>query len=310
MAQPKIKSKVICSGVEVGEVSRIVVDSLTAEISHLAVKTDRGEILVPVAGNIDSFTENQVHLSLPSESLSQFNPFRRDDYVDLNQVEMGHLTRHLNVHPGEVLVPLPALEKNIERRSFLTKFTGAIGGIMGLALSFPVLKYLIHPMYEPLDNSWIQMGHIKQLSRVDVPRKIKYSKTVKEGYLVRTFKKSHWAVNASPELLTKITGDKDREFRDKNGKVIWINKKDVDTVVFSGKCPHLGCAYRWRKHKRFGPVFVCPCHLSIFAPNGDPLEGPSPRGLDVMPVRVAGNGGIQIIDLEYKAGKKAQIRIV
>ena len=308
--QPKIKSKVSCSGVEVGEVRRIIVDPLTGQISHLVVKASQGEILIPTEGNITSCTEDYVQLSIPSESLSRFEPLRRENYVDLNDVEMGRHARHLDVHPGEVLVPLPALEKNIERRSFLTRFTAVIGGVMGFSLVYPILKYITHPMYNPLDNSWVTMGHVKQLLKADFPKNIKYAKTVKEGFLIRKFKKSHWAVKASPELLSKIYRDQDREFHDEDGQVIWVNKKDVDIVVFSGKCPHLGCAYRWRRHKRFGRVFVCPCHLSIFAPNGDPLEGPSPRGLDVMPVKVGSDGRIQIIDLEYKAGKKHQIRIV
>jgi Rieske Fe-S protein len=308
--QPKIKSKVSCTDREMGEVSRVVVDPLTREISHLVVKISQGEFLVPTEGNLSNCTDEQVQLSLSSASLTNFPAFRREDYVLVKEVEIPHLERHLEVDPGEALVPIPALEKNIGRRTFLSRFTNTIGAVVGFSLVYPVMKYIIHPMYAPFDNSWVPMASVNRLTNVDLPKLIKYPKTVQEGFLVRDFNKSHWAVKASPELLDKIYQGKDREFHDKDGKVLWVNEKNVDIVVFSGKCPHLGCAYRWRKHKQFGEAFICPCHLSIFASSGEVLDGPSPRGLDILPVRVAGNGQIDIIDMEFKAGKSEQHRII
>jgi Rieske Fe-S protein len=308
--QPKIRSKVICSDGEAGELVRIVVDTLSRGISHLVVRTARGEILVPAEEYLVSCAEYEVRLNLSTAALSGMPPFHRADYVRVEEVEIPHLERHLDVDPGEALVPIPALEKNIGRRTFLSRFTNTIGAVMGFSLVYPLLKYIIHPMYAPFDNSWVPMTSVNRLTNVDLPKLIKYPKTAQEGFLVREFNKSHWAVKASPELLEKIYQGEDREFHDKDGKVLWVNRKNVDVVVFSGKCPHLGCAYRWRKHKQFGEAFICPCHLSIFAPSGKVLDGPSPRGLDLLPVRVAENGQIDIIDMEFKAGKSEQHRIV
>ncbi|HEX5544716.1 MAG TPA: ubiquinol-cytochrome c reductase iron-sulfur subunit, partial [Nitrospira sp.] len=97
---------------------------------------------------------------------------------------------------------------------------------------------------------------------------------------------------------------------DAKGKTIWINKKDTPYVAFSGKCPHLGCAFKWRQHKTLGQVFLCPCHLSIYDAAGKVLDGPAPRALDALPIRVSASGDVEIIDMEFKAGTKSQIRII
>ncbi len=308
--QPKIKSKVYCTDREVGEVSFVIVDPLTHDISHVVLKTGGRELMIPADGNIGDVTEDRIQLTFASAALANHEPFRREDYVLVKEVEIAHLERHLDVSPGDALVPIPALEKNIERRTFLQRFTNAIGLVLGLPLVYPVVRYLTFPMFQPLNNDWVKLGRAEQLGVPDLPKLIKFERKLKEGFLEREFTKSHWAVKATPEMLEKIYDDKDREFRDEHGKVVWVNRKDVDVVVFSGKCPHLGCAYRLRKHRRFGQTFVCPCHLTVFSPSGQVLDGPSPRGLDILPVRTTGNGGIEIIDMEFKAGRAEQIRIV
>ncbi|MEK6683240.1 MAG: ubiquinol-cytochrome c reductase iron-sulfur subunit [Nitrospirota bacterium] len=308
--QPKIKSKVRCTDREVGEITRVIVDPLSKEISHIVVRTGGGERLIATDQNVSACTEEGIELSFPSAALSRFEPFRREEYVQVKEVEIPHLERHLDVIPGEALVPIPDLEKNIARRTFLQRFTNVIGLVLSLPLLYPAFKYIIHPMYRPLDNTWIKMGRAEQFRELDVPRLVKFPKTVKEGFLEREYEKSHWAMKASPEMLEKIYQDRETEFKDQDGKVIWENNKESDIVVFSGKCPHLGCAFRWRKHKRFGQSFVCPCHLSVFDPAGILMDGPSPRPLDILPVKLSGKGDIEIIDAEFKAGKEERIRIV
>lgn len=310
MMQPKIKSKVRCTDREVGEVVRVIVDPLSKGISHIVVKAGAAERLVPVDQHVTACTEEGIELSVSSDALARFEPFRREDYVQVKEVEIPHLERHLDVVPGEVLFAIPDLEKNIARRTFLQRFTNAIGLVLSLPLLYPAFKYIIHPMYRPFDNRWITVGGAGQFRETDVPRLVKFTKTVKEGFLEREFEKSHWAMKASPEMLEKVYQNRDPEFKDQEGKVVWENDKDMDIVVFSGKCPHLGCAFRWRKHRRFGPSFICPCHLSVFDPAGILVDGPSPRPLDILPVKLDGSNNLEIIDAEFKAGKEERIRIV
>jgi menaquinol-cytochrome c reductase iron-sulfur subunit len=66
---------------------------------------------------------------------------------------------------------------------------------------------------------------------------------------------------------------------------IWLVRRD-DTHVdaYTAACPHLGCAI---DYDPAGKKFGCPCHDSAFAlANGERLKGPSPRGLDPLPVEI------------------------
>jgi len=302
---PKIAAKVICADRPVGDVTQVVVNPISKAISHLVVKAGGQELLVPVEGNVTSITEQEVRLGCPVDALARFERFRRSDFVSIKEVEIPHLERHLDVIPGDVLVPLPVLEKDLSRRSFFTRFTNVIGALIGLPLVYPVLRYLGDPMFQPFDNSWLSFGRTSALREPGVPQVMKFKKSIREGFLTRNFEKTHWVMRSSPELNEKIYPEGDREFRDRNGELIWTNSKDNDVVVFSGKCPHLGCAYRLRKHRTFGQAFVCPCHLSVFAMSGEVLDGPSPRPLDRLDVEVK-DGLLAVRYQRFKQGVAAK----
>ena len=137
-----------------------------------------------------------------------------------------------------------------------------------------------------------------------------FKKSFKDSVLEREEDKNHWVVKATPETLKKIYQHGDISFTDEKGEVVWVNKQTVPYVAFAGKCPHLGCGYKWRKHKTLGQVFLCPCHLRIYDSAGKVLDGPAPRPLDVLPIKVSATGEIEVIDVEYKAGKKELVRIL
>ncbi len=311
--QPKLKSKVRCTDREVGEVTRVIVDPLSLQISHIVVGGNGAggpERQVP-ASTIQRVTDGLVELRAPSSELESFPAFKREDYVTTDEVEIAHLEERVHVEPGEVLVPVPELERNVKRRTFFANFTHAIGILIGLPLVYPVLRYLMKPMYAPLDNGWIKIGNANKIKTDDVGVQFKYKKKVKEAFMPEAeVDKNVWILKASPDTLEKVYKGKDMDFQDPTGRVIWTNKREIPYVVFSGKCPHLGCGYKWRSHKLLGQVFLCPCHLSIYDASGKVLDGPAPRPLDALPIRVASNGDIQIIDMEFKAGTKSQTRIV
>jgi Rieske Fe-S protein len=309
--QPKLKSKVRCADREVGEVTKVIMDPLSHEISHLVVSMNgTGERQV-LMGAVQTVTDDLVQLRSSSSEVMALPPFRREDYVTLHEIEIPRLEDHVHVTPGEVLVPLPELERNVKRRKFFANLTYVTGLFIGLPLVFPVLKYLMNPMYTPMDNRWLHIGNTAKVKANDVGTQFQYKRTVKEAYMPETeIEKNAWIVKATPAVLEKVYQGQDKEFRDAGGKTIWTNKKDVPYLAFSGKCPHLGCAYKWRNHKVLGPVFLCPCHLSIYDAAGKVLDGPAPRPLDLMPIQVSASGEVQIIDMEFKAGTKSQTRIV
>jgi Rieske Fe-S protein len=308
--QPKIKYKVKCSDREVGEVSRVIVDPIEKSISHIVLNGSDQERIIPYDHRV--LIENEVViLNFPSSSLSQFPRLNRKDFVEIEEVEIAGLEHRLDVIPGETLVPLPELEKDPSRRAFFIKLSNAIGVVLALPLVYPILRYLTQPMYSPFDNSWLKIAQAGQFNQEDTPRQVRFKKKMVEGYLEREVDKSHWVVKASEALREQVYQSKPVEFKDEKGKVFWANEPDTEFLVFSGKCPHLGCAYRWKEnHKKFGRVFWCPCHLSIYDPGGKVLDGPAPRRLDVMPTRLSPSGDIEIVDAEFKAGKTHMIRIV
>ncbi|HWI69110.1 MAG TPA: ubiquinol-cytochrome c reductase iron-sulfur subunit [Nitrospiraceae bacterium] len=309
--QPQLKSKVRCADREVGEVSKVIMDPLSHEVSHLVVSMNgAGERQVPM-GAVQTVAEDLVQLRSSSSEILGLPPFKRDDYVTLHEVEIPGLERHIHVTPGEVLVPFPELERNVKRRTFFANLTHVVALFIGLPLAFPVLKFLMKPMYAPLDNKWLKIGNIGKVKADNFGTQFEYKRKIKEVYMPEAeIEKNVWLVKATPAVLEKVYQGKDMEFLDTDGKAIWTNKKNIPYLAFSGKCPHLGCAYKWRKHKILGQVFLCPCHLSIYDASGQVLDGPAPRPLDLLPIQVSASGEVQIIDMEFKAGTKSQTRIV
>jgi Rieske Fe-S protein len=306
--QPKIKSKVRCADGEVGEVAHVIADPISLEISHIVVRSNGTQREVPVS-SIRTVGEESVELAFNAAQLATFPELKRDDYLTSKEVEIPHLEEKVHVEPGELLVPFPELERSCARRNFFAGFTHLIGALIGLPLVWPVLRFIMKPMYAPYDNRWLKVGNVSKIKVEDVGIQYIFKKSFKDSVLQREEDKNLWVVKATPETLKKVYQHGDISFTDEKGEVIWVNKQTVPYVAFSGKCPHLGCGYKWRTHKKLGQVFLCPCHLSIYDNSGKVLDGPAPRSLDVLPIKVSATGEIEIIDVEYKAGKKELVRI-
>lgn len=311
--QPTLKSTVKCTDREVGEITRIIVDPLSCEVSHIVVGDGTGgqERQVPMS-EVQQVVRHAVHLRIPSSEMGRFPVLNRDEYVTIHEVEIAHLEERLHVEPGEVLVPVPDLERNIKRRTFFTNLTHAIGILLGLPLIYPVMKYLMKPMYLPYDNRWIKVGNVNRIKVEDTGVQFKFRKKVKEAFMPEVeIHKNVWLLKATPEVLDEVYKGKDMQFRDSQGSLIWTNKRTFPYVAYSGKCPHLGCGYKWRKVRKLPrEIFLCPCHISIYDVSGKVLDGPAPRPLDPVPIRVSDNGDVEIIDVEFKAGVRDRIRIL
>ncbi|MDA2909739.1 ubiquinol-cytochrome c reductase iron-sulfur subunit [Nitrospiraceae bacterium AH_259_D15_M11_P09] len=311
--QPTLKSTVKCTDREVGEITRIIVDPLSLEVSHIVVGDGTGgqERQVPMS-EVQQVVSHAVQLRIPSSEMGRFPVLNRDEYVTIHEVEIAHLEERLHVEPGEVLVPVPDLERNIKRRTFFTNLTHAIGILLGLPLIYPVMKYLMQPMYLPYDNRWIKVGNVNRIKVEDTGVQFKFRKKVKEAFMPEVeILKNVWLLKATPEVLDEVYKGEDMQFRDSQGSLIWTNKRAFPYVAYSGKCPHLGCGYKWRKVRKLPrEIFLCPCHISIYDVSGKVLDGPAPRPLDPVPIRVSDNGDVEIIDVEFKAGVRDRIRIL
>ncbi|RMH06695.1 MAG: ubiquinol-cytochrome c reductase iron-sulfur subunit [Nitrospirae bacterium] len=313
--QPKITAKARCADREVGRISKVIVDPLSHEVSHVVVKEANGqgyERQVPVREIQQVVNEEEILLRCTAADFQQFPVLKRDEYVTIKDVEIAHLEDRLHVEPGEVLVPFPKLERDVPRRTFFANMTQAIGALIALPLVYPVLKYLMKPMYRPFDNSWFSVGNVQKIKKEGIGYQFKFIRGLKEAFMPeQKIEKNVWVVKATPEIQQAVYGGKDKKFYDEKGNVIWVNKATAPYIGYSGKCPHLGCGYKWRRTKNFPDgVFLCPCHLSIYDAAGRVLDGPAPRPLDVLPMKVDAAGEIKVIDIEYKAGVKDQIRLL
>lgn len=79
----------------------------------------------------------------------------------------------------------------------------------------------------------------------------------------------------------------EKEVRKIPGFIVKLPNNDI--VAYSRICPHLGCIFNFvndpaecakgYNFKPEGPVFACPCHLSVYdiAQGGKVVSGPAPR---------------------------------
>lgn len=76
---------------------------------------------------------------------------------------------------------------------------------------------------------------------------------------------------------------------------VWIVNAEVQGVpmiyALSTVCTHLGCTPNWLEGEQ---KFKCPCHGSGFRKNGFHFEGPAPRPLERMGIRLAPDGMLEV----------------
>lgn len=76
---------------------------------------------------------------------------------------------------------------------------------------------------------------------------------------------------------------------------VWIVNAEVDgapmVYALSTVCTHLGCTPNWLEGEQ---KFKCPCHGSGFRKTGINFEGPAPRPLERMGIRLAPDGMLEV----------------
>lgn len=76
---------------------------------------------------------------------------------------------------------------------------------------------------------------------------------------------------------------------------VWIVNSEVDGAqmiyALSTVCTHLGCTPNWLEGEQ---KFKCPCHGSGFYKTGVNFEGPAPRPLERMGIRLAADGMLEV----------------
>jgi menaquinol-cytochrome c reductase iron-sulfur subunit len=141
---------------------------------------------------------------------------------------------------------LPA--NGMGRRTFMSTFIAAVGGLIGAALGLPAVAYVVGPALQRATGNWIQLGAISKVE-VGVPTLFKAKIERQTGWIVEQH-----------EISAYVLTDDGRNF-----------------VALSNVCTHLGCRARWIADQQ---IFFCPCHNGVFDKNGEVVSGPPPRALD------------------------------
>ena len=141
--------------------------------------------------------------------------------------------------------------KHISRRDFVKVTTGAIGGIITVAIGVPIIGYLIDPALRAgAKEAWIPIGKLADMP-VNVPTSFSFTRTQVNGW-------ERTGVNFG-------------------GYVIRKSEDPKDILILSSRCTHLGCTVNWHEDAK---EFICPCHDAKFSREGLVLGGPPPKPLN------------------------------
>lgn len=139
------------------------------------------------------------------------------------------------------------------RRQFMIRATGILVAICGLIVGIPLVGSFIGPRKKSADH-WIKVADLKNLPA------------------------------GRPIGLTAPDVEEDAYLQESVVRRLWIIKHSDNAVTaFSPTCPHLGCQFNWNAGSGH---FECPCHGSVYSPEGKVLGGPAPRPLDALATRI------------------------
>jgi menaquinol-cytochrome c reductase iron-sulfur subunit len=175
------------------------------------------------------------------------------------------------------------LAAKLNRRRFLDALTLGLGGLMGLVLSVPAIRFLFFPVGRKVvsdSGEPIDVIGVDQIPAGGPPVRVEIS-----GRNVR----DAWGVADDAKI----------------GAAFLQRSEAGEVTAFSCVCPHLGCAVDF---DRGSDRFKCPCHKSAFARSGDKLGGPSKRGLDPLPV-VIEDGRVVLTWKRYKTDIAERVEV-
>ena len=76
-----------------------------------------------------------------------------------------------------------------------------------------------------------------------------------------------------------------------NGRFYLVRLEDGGMLALYYRCSHLGCTVPYEPATG---QFVCPCHGSAFSQDGDVLNEPAPRPLDMFALAINNEGEIEV----------------
>jgi cytochrome b6-f complex iron-sulfur subunit len=96
--------------------------------------------------------------------------------------------------------------------------------------------------------------------------------------------------------VNSVTADYDRK--------VFLVRTEVGFFALSAVCTHLGCITRWVEDEQ---SIACPCHGSKFSRDGALAQGPAPRPLRRIAIRL--EDGELVVDTAVDVEKDAILRV-
>lgn len=90
-----------------------------------------------------------------------------------------------------------------------------------------------------------------------------------------------------------------------DNKKVFVWREGGAYHAISAICTHLGCTVRWIPEAN---QYQCPCHGSVFAPDGKVVSGPAPRPLEWLEIGMSADGQL-IIDTEKKVPTGTKMKV-
>jgi Rieske Fe-S protein len=150
----------------------------------------------------------------------------------------------------------------VSRRWLLLKIGVFFNAVVGVAVTVPVVKYLLSPVKpDGAYKSWIALGTIDSFP-VGETRLAKFTNPVGQTWDGETDRVACWVRRVTPT-----------EFQ-----------------VFAVNCAHLGCPVRWFPQSQ---LFMCPCHGGAYYADGSRASGPPERGLFTYDTKIV-QGNLEI----------------
>jgi|TARA_B110000495_G_scaffold84852_1_gene72997 menaquinol-cytochrome c reductase iron-sulfur subunit len=153
------------------------------------------------------------------------------------------------------------VDSDADRRSFLTRLSVGLAGLIGAVISLPPIGYVLSPLVRKPPRKWRDVGSLEQFPMGET-KLVQFQDASSTAWAGDTAKTGAWL---------RRTGES--EF-----------------IAFSVNCRHLGCPVRWIKDAK---LFMCPCHGGVYYQDGEVAAGPPPEALARYPVRVV-DGNVEI----------------
>ncbi|MBM3151506.1 MAG: ubiquinol-cytochrome c reductase iron-sulfur subunit [Chloroflexi bacterium] len=158
---------------------------------------------------------------------------------------------------------------HISRRDFVKLTTVAVGAAIGAVIGVPSVAFLISPALRAgSKDAWAPIGNLEDIP-VGEPFAFSFTRTQVNGW--------------------------ERTATNFGGFVLRKSEDPADILILSSRCTHLACQVSWQAESR---VYVCPCHDAAFDVEGNVLDGPPPRPLDVYDEFQVDEGGNLLIHVK------------